>query len=420
MSPMSNKKDPGFPEPRFNQVRALQIAMTTASTIAIALGIYAFSMAPNVKLVERGRNMSAGERELIAELGSLRASWDPKERQRILDAAPAHSEQYTKAMRTVLEDHSHPLLAQAAEYAGVMGDANLREFLEKITDSKNSLPTATRKHAVLSAELLRPWSQEQLENLLAAHRPLPVKLAALEICAHRTEAPWEQILPFLTADNENPGAQELRDAAIQAIPRRPDAALLQDLWTMITAGDTDAAVQGLRALGRTDRDAKIAEQLTAELDRLEEPAVLAGLELLSGWGPPLANGKPIWTLVQRQDLSPRTHALAFFCLERTRSFDAKTVVEALPTLSPTLQYHAARCLVVHGHPDGPTTLLDLIEGEPTAASIPSRQFLSWMTGMSPRTDRTGFEEALARSRTISRVRPLPEPACRLATKSTEE
>jgi hypothetical protein len=387
----------------------LIVTGSCAATLAACLGFGASNAGIPGPKIER----SPSELKLISELELLRGTWNPRQRVRIIERAAGFADKFAGPMSRILRLDDHDLIEEAVEYAGAMGVVALRPDLVALACSKGSLQPSARIRAVLAAECLGPWSQEQLSHFLTAGS-LPLRLASLQVCAKRPDAPWMQILPILSAGYHeglegmsDDDLRLLRDAAILAVPKKLDQHVLRELWSSVMVGDTRVAAAALSALARTEPNDRLVKRLLAHLDQLEGNAVIAGLDLLSKWGLRLANPAAVWTLVERNDLDSETCVFALSCLELTKSFRPTALVDALPSLPPLAQHFAARCMLTMGHADGFRWLLDVAESGDARAVTMSRQLLAWLTGKTPNSDREEFEAAMFQAIASLRGRKLP-------------
>ena len=396
---MTKRPTREIPAPRFNEVLTLRVGIIVSAIAALCLFGAVFFIQPGVKVLDRKRTHSARERDLVDILESLRTSWDPRQRERILAEAPRNAERFAGLLHRMLRIPDHRLLMQAVEYAGVLGAPGLRPLVVDLTRSRRA---GVRTQAVRAAEQLAPWPTERLEEFLV-YGITPVKLATLEIAAQRADAPWNEILKLLVH-----GDGELREAAVRAIPRRPPAAVSVALWDMVDRGELSEVIVGLQALARTELTDDTEARLAGILPRLDSEGQLVCLDALAAKGKRLAEAKAVWSLVLRGDVEVRVRARAFHCLEQTGSFEVEQVRSEVPTMDPMLRYCAARCLLSSGHEDGAAVLLDLLESDDDRAVLASRRLLAWLTGRSPATSEPEFRRTLSRNgRTLRRQLPAP-------------
>ena len=394
--------------PRFNEALALRAGVIATAAIGVALLASIFFIPSEIEVVGRGdKDRSAIEQELVRELELLRGAWDPKWRKRILDKAPIRAQEFAGPLNRILRMRSHRLIEQAVEYAGALGELDLRDAAAKIATSPAQLAPSLRTKAMKATEQLGRWDRDQLADFVALGTP-PVQLAALEICSQRRDAPWPEILELLTNADDSLAGRTLSDAAIQAIPEHPPEELAQALWDMVVSEDTHSIMLGLRAIRRTKLDAAMGQRLAGLLGGLDPDAQLLCLDLLGSTGKPLGDSGPVWNLVQ-EDVAPRIRARALYCLEQTRSFEVQQVREQVFNMDPLAKYFAARCLIAADQRDGPDILLDLVDTDETDLSVASRRLLAWLTGRGPGTSRDGFRNSLPTAIESHGKRRLPAP-----------
>jgi hypothetical protein len=398
-----------------NQVLWTRVGIVATAAGALGLAGFVCFGGSSVMLTGRSGDRSVVELRLITELQTLRATWEPRQRERVLERAKGFGREFAGPMSRLLRLDDHELLEQAAEYAGAMGIADVREDLVALATSRSSLAPRARIEAVKSAERLGPWSSDDLGEFLVKGS-VPLRLAALEVCAGRSDVPWMEILQILCSQHADDveGVSDadrklLREAAVQVVPMKPDTHVLGELWSAVMIGETHIAAAALGALARTEPDAGLASKLLAHLDQLHGSALLAGLDVLATWERRLSDPGPVWTIVERHDLDVETRAHALWCLEKTASFSPDALRDALPTMPPIVQHFAARCLLTTGHVDGFRALLDVTESEDVRAVPMARQLLAWLTGKAPSTDREGFEQDLIQTLASLQGRALPAP-----------
>ncbi len=407
---MASKVHKSNPQaPRFNEVLALRAGVIATAAIGVALLASVFFIPSEIQVLDRGgKDRSAIEQELVRELELLRGAWDPKWRKRILDKAPIRAQEFAGPLNRILRMRSHRLMEQAVEYAGALGELDLRDAAAEIATSSAQLAPSLRIKAMKTTEQLGRWDRDQLADFVALGTP-PVQLAALEISSQRRDAPWPEILELLTNADDSVAGRTLSNAAIQAIPEHPPEELARALWDMVVSGDTQGTMLGLRAIRRTKLDAAMGQRLAGLLGRLNPDAQLVCLDLLGSMGKPLGDPGPVWNLVQEADTDSRIRARALYCLEQTRSFEAQQVREQVFNMDPLAKYFAARCLIAADQRDGPDILLDLVDTDEVDLSVASRRLLAWLTGRGPGTSRDGFRNSLPTAIESHGERRLPAP-----------
>jgi len=394
--------------PRFNEVLIIKIGGVITAAVGIVLLASIFFIPTEIKVLGNGKEQSEARKRLVTELEALRAAWEPKQRQRILDRASTHAENFAGPLHRMLRMRNPKLIDPAVEYAGALGVASLRPTLARMAISPRELPPGVRSKAMKSAEQLSPWGRNQLAEFLTEGTP-PMKLAALEICANRRDAPWIEVLELLSSGDDNVTDQQLAEAAIKAIPEIPPPELVKALWDMIILGDRGSVVLGLRALRRARLDPEMYTKLAGRLEHLDSGGRMICLDLLGGAGKRLPDPVPVWTLITSPDTKPLVRARAIYCLEQTTSFQAEEVRKQVFYMDPLAKYFAARCLIAADQKDGGEILLDLVDAEEADLSVASRRLLAWLTGKGPGTSRKEFQLSLSATPRHSAARHLPAP-----------
>ena len=383
--------------PRFNQLALVRTCLITTGLASVLLFGAVLFVQSDVKIRAGGQKLSAAEQEIVEILDSLRTTWDERDRIRILGEAQFRQDRYAAALQRILRMPGHPLLEQAVDYAGALGAPSTHPALAALTMAKDPV---IRSKAVLAAERIQPWSTEQLEEFLRLGI-VPVQLAALQVSAKRVDAPWESILGFLQGDQPL-----LREAAIQAIPQHPSREFADASWRMVEFDDDEAVITGLQTIARTSLAADFEQPLAARMPIMAPAAQMLCLEILASRGASLRSAEPVWNLARDSNADLRVRAKALRCLELTQRFDSVLLGQELFLFEPSLQYFAARCLLVKGEERGVDVLMNLLGGDDPDSDLASRQLLAWLTGHSPGSSRDEFEVAL--SDLQLRV-PLPVP-----------
>lgn len=389
----NQNRDEG-PGPRFNEVLLLKIGVTVTAALGLVLLASIFFIPTEIKILGDGKEQSEVRKELLARLEELGATWEPKQHQRLLDRAPENAARFAGPLDRMLRMRDSKLLEPAVEYAGALGVDKLRPTLASMTVSGMTLPPGVRSKAMKAAERLGPWTKDQLAEFLTQGTP-PMKLAALEICAHRRDAPWPEILALFDGSDDTVTSQTLTAAAIKTVPQIPPPELLKALLEMVAEGGPDTASLALKALSRAKLEDEIYVKLARQLEEMESGTRMSCLDLLGAIGRRLPDPAPVWTLITSPETKPLVRARALYCLEQTRSIDAAEVRKQIFYMDPTAKYFAARCLLAADQKDGGEILLDLVDLEDDAnLSVASRRLLAWLTGRSPGTSRKDFQLAL--------------------------
>lgn len=381
-------------EPRFNQYLVVKIGMFVAGGMALFFASTAFWAGGGASI--RTVRHAEAERELDAILAELRGAWDPRARARIVDGIGAE-EHLVGQLHRLLRMADHPMLPEAVQLAGAFGAEELGDAVIALVEHRNA---GVRAEAVRAGEVFAPWQPEELESFM--EDVIPVCVAALEVSAGSDDAPWDAVCSLLLSDVE-----EIRHAAENAISGTPPTDAVDQLWSMVKLGTTDEEMAALRALGRTTLVETFEDELTDLLWRSGDEAVLLALDVLATKAGELRQPGQLWALALDVSAATVVRARALHCLEKTRSFDADTVADAMFGFDPELQYHAARCLLVAGRPDGVRVLLDLIDSDEPDTVIATRRLLANLTGLSPGAQADDFAEALQER--PWRGSKLPEP-----------
>jgi hypothetical protein len=374
-------------EPRFNEVLLVKVAMASLGVGMLVTLVCFLFLLPSVT-VRLYEGNSETERELRSKLTELRGTWDPRERQRLLEQAATLRPQLNGTLNRMLRLPDFDLLKQAVDYAGAMGEPQLRPALVELVTSPRRLPAGIKPKAMLAAERLDAWTPDELASFLTKAE-LPLRLAALEVVSKRRDAPWGEVIDLMANDDE-----VLREAAIAAVPPEPPPEFITELWFMVSHSDPDMYEVGLKALARVKPTPEIQVRLVGLLPQLSEPAQFACLDMIGSCRCRLPDASKVWDLAIDEVASPALRARALYCLEQTQSFSVGPLVERYPFMMPLTKYFAARCLLSQGHADAPKLLLDLLEEEDEATRLAARRLLAWMTGQGPGTGREGFERSL--------------------------
>ena len=403
----SEQASNGTNPPWFNQVLALRVTVIGSAIAMVASVVFLLCFLPEV-LVRSHTGNSDVERALIAELSDLRSAWDPGQRERLLAGAVLQRERYAGTLNRLLRIHRFDLLKEAVDYAGAMGDPEMRPALVSLVDTKARLARKVRPKAIVAAERLAPWTQDRLVVFLT-DGTTAVKLAALEVVSQRQDGPWSEVIELLSSSDE-----VLRAGAIAAIPSNPPPGLMAELWHIVSRGDPEVDRVGLRALAQVECTPEVQARLVALLPQLDESARLMCLEMIGKSGLGVQDPSRIWALVIDQNNSEGLRTRAIFCLEQTRSYDVGQLLDRFPFMAPMCKYFVCRCLLASGYKDGSTLLLDLAEAEEEDVQLASRRLLAWLTGRGPGTDRDDFVEVLEAGR--GSRGPLPSPSYEFAVR----
>ena len=387
---MSSRKEEA-PRPRINQYALVRSGMILSVAIATVLAGYVVFNQEDLVRRRSPAGESDIEAELLAELRSLRNAWDPRQRERVLKAAPDKAELFAGTLNRVLRLPDHELLLTAIEYAAALGDPALRDTLVDLTTTSH--PTPVRGAAILAAERLEPWSTSELAEFLKTG-VVPIKLATLRAAENRTDAPWREVVDLILQ-----GDGEVREVALATIPPRPPEELIDELLRMVESSDPELHSLGLRALAETRLSVDSAQRLITLLPAMTTEDQIKALTILTGSDLPESIDQ-VRSLAFDQSSEPLVQACALHYLERTLAFDPELVRAQVSSMASLPQYFAARCLVRSGDSVGVDTLIRLVRSanasDPYAVATACRQLLAWLTGVSPSSSAEEFELAFRR------------------------
>ncbi|MHC4516321.1 MAG: HEAT repeat domain-containing protein [Planctomycetota bacterium] len=329
--------------------------VTWLAVSTLAMVISAAALLPGSKEARRDLAASSGSpdsEELESFLRELKRTWKPETKTRRLRKAAGKVDTFKAPLLDLLADEAHPLLAEAIQLAAAL---EVWESRRAIVQLAVYGPEGLRSPAILAAERLEPWSQQELVQFLREGKPA-VALAALQVSATRDDRPLAEIFNLLS--HEDP---DVRAAAAQAIPHDMDADSLDELLALARGATGDEAVHVMRALGRARPVAAVEGFLIEQLEAREQSARMAALDVLMSRTEPLHQPADVWEFAVNDLVGVTERARAFVCLERTRSFRIADIREELPRLHPYLLYFAARCLISAGETEGVGVLIHLLE-----------------------------------------------------------
>lgn len=386
------------------QITARQVQWGLCGALLLGVGAAAVTLvsASVTKVVPRNTSAEAAIwRELEEFLASLERAWNPRDRERLLEAKRPRAETLMPAFARLLRDEpKHELAAVGLEVVGRFGLVDLHRAVEDLVWDG---PDALRPAAVRAADELQPWQTDDLVYLLEEEDEA-VRLAAYEIACRRADGPWRTMFEQLLWESP-----EVQRAVQESLPEALPPAAVDALASSLREAGPQAAVSLIAALGRGPRTAQAETLLLGCLQHGEPEVLTATLQALQARPLPLSDPLPVWEVVEDARWSDGLRASALLCLERTASFDADRVRSAATMLPPWTRYQAARCLLRAGDRTGVDLLVELLyhEGELTgtdagemnlptdeerhAVAQASRRLLSWLSGLSPNTPRDEFQ-----------------------------
>lgn len=382
-----------------NQFLLFKLALVILVVLGVATFTTALLIRPEVGRVGEGPGGARAEKQLTEILERLRATWDPRARQRILDEAPQQDGRFIGSLRRILGRWNHPLRVEAVEYAGAFGSEELRSDVANLAVRGRA---ELRAAAVRATERLGPWANEDLTGFLATGI-VEVQVAVLEIVAERQDGPWRDTILMLASEDPAVAA-----AAVAAVPRQPPPKAAEALWRLIQAGPAEVTARGLMALAHTDRIREFELAVTDLMGRPEPGVQFAALECLSAKGALLARPEAVRDLAWDSSFELEVRAKAFHCLEETRSYDVEALRTGAFSLEPRLQYFAARCLIAAGDARGLIALTDLAETAEADVALACRRLLAGLTGSSPQATIAEFRASIDKG--VDCAGPLPAPS----------
>jgi hypothetical protein len=294
----------------------------------------------------------AGDRALLLDiLGELKRAWNPSARQEALDRAKAERVALELPLMWLLGQPQHPFVPQALQ---LTAELEVGSVLDQVL-ALSELP-GLRAPALLCADRLEPLAPELVEELLASEER-DVVLAGIQIAAHRDPPHVPALLALLRSEDV-----ELRRAAADALPERLPGEAVATLRDIAEDREPLVAVGAIEALANAPRTPATELFLAEKLQDGEEIVAAAALNALSSVSEPLSasTATKVWTIAESA-VSGELQALAYLCLERTRSYAVAEVLGRLPAMDSKGRYFAARLLVAQGNPEGIRTLLEVCE-----------------------------------------------------------
>ncbi len=395
MSP-SPRPPSGLPEPRFNQVAVSRVAGIVLAGVAAAIAAHALSIQPEIEL---GPGKSMAERRLHETLRALQGAYDPRERERILAAAPGHAREFAAPLQAMLRRPVDPLHAAAIDYVGAAGIVSFSAELERLAADG---PPERRARAIRALGQLRPWSQEPIALfLLESHAA--VLLAALEHAAPFAEDVTEQVVSLMAHDDA-----EVCTAAMDFLLAHPSELLWSEIWNRVELGDDRERIRIIELITAAGVAGDYEERLTRAFFQWSPDVQRVALAALASLEGPLQDPRSVWTWILEPNLDLEIRRRAIYCLESTRSVEPEQVRGQLSMLDPPLRTAAVRALLSAGDRGAVEQLLELADDHDPIANATSRQLLSWFTGCSVHVDVERYREVLAeRPSLLERAMPPP-------------
>ena len=322
---------------------------SVAATIAIA-----FLMRAAPPLLPRNPTESQVSLELRAVLMSLKRTWQPKARARVLARARPHAKQFEPFVLAILKDPRHKLCPEACDLAGAFRYSDAQPLLASLGLNARD---RVRARAIPAAESLAPWHPDDLASLLRGDNARAL-VATLEVCAARPDRPLIDILPLLEHEDE-----AIRKAALAAVPTAPTYEHRRALLDFARGAEGESVLFALEALSHTGIDPEIESLLVSKLNDPDIKVRFAALDALTTKRSKLLDPEAVWSPSQSFQMDVLERAKALYCLEKTRSYDVESILEELPGMDPFSKHFAARCLIVAGEREGVAALLDVVQAE---------------------------------------------------------
>lgn len=353
---------------------------------------------------------------LTTLLDEVRRTWLPEARVRLAQRCAEHAEEIESPLVWVLRQDAHPNLDEAIWLAGALGLESSFEPLLALTT--RGLP-ARRALAVHAIEAARGCRDYELEEWLADGE-VATQRAALDVLAARianerpvvTEGVCDLVVDLLEHDSE-----DVRVAARAAIPSELPEESRDRLegQAQITNGEDATAI--LSALGKAGTDGRLATTILGERAQDPDPeiaeAALEGLRALGRTG--MDQVEIVSALACDRTRERRVRCAALRCLEATGTTEPARLGALIDNPEPELTVPLSRCLISIGDARGLGHLVDLIEQGPEAwpdgggleAIARARRLLCQATGLSPTSEVPAFRSWLDANPEIA---PLALPA----------
>jgi hypothetical protein len=340
--------------------------------------------------VERG-SPDGGDRALLLDiLAELKRSWMQEDQRHALDRAVANAAVIEQPLAWLLEQPRHEYVPQALQVAA---ELKLRSLLDRV-EALARVP-ALRAKALKCSDSIEPLPTIVIEELLH-NEEREVVLAGVEILARRTPQPSAMLIPLLA--HEDP---EVRRAAAVALPDPLPSDVVPALMKIAQNREPLIAILGIEALSRPPRTWQVEEFFASRLLHEQDTVVTAALRALSRNHLRLspATAAQLWKMVDTTSV-PEIEALAFQCLEKTRSYSIDEVRGRLSGMDAEARYYASRLLLARGDNLGLETLQKLtaeIQGDERLTEIAGacRAVLSELSGMEPSSELGAFRDYFA-------------------------
>jgi len=190
-------------------------------------------------------------------------------------------------------------------------------------------------------------------------------IAAIEIAAARTDAPFDLMLPLLAHE----GAA-VRSTVLAALPTPLPKPLALSLLDSVKGRSDRPGPAVLVALGRGAESPEVERYLCDLLDATDPRARIAVLNALGQKPGRLRDPGTIRALICDSTRSSHERAVGVYCLERTGTLDRLDELLDMRETDPVIQYALGRCLVHELDPRGYPHLLELIEAK--TSSVPEQ------------------------------------------------
>jgi len=385
---------PGISQIAFVRGAIIAFAALAATAALVFVALLIFESDPEIR---RGKFQSAKEQELTALLYRLKASWDPKQRQRLYELAQKESDRFRTPLQRLLRVPNFELIEPAIEFAGATLDVSHRPQLVYLAAFGTP---SVRAKAVLAVQRLDPWQPSELATL-AKSAVKEVQLAALE-AAGRGGLPLDATLELMSDEDE-----DVRAAACSTLPEQVSDATAIELGKRLEQGTEEERIVVLHALGVAGRQQQFEHQAARFLSEGSEELQFAALDFLATGTGAFRAEDQVWALIGNNMLSSELRCKGLYCLELRHQVDLDRLRRELVWMEPELRYFAARCELAKDPRAAFEILLELTNSDSQPTVTATRRLLAWLTGLSPGSERADFASRL-QGLTLA-ARELPEP-----------
>jgi hypothetical protein len=316
--------------------------------VAIVGAVLAFSLRGILGTPQQQPAPAASASAAAPLLVTYGSTWDPRRRLRLVQSDPRGWAGMHEEVAHAL-DHLDPRrVTVALRAARELGYEDLALRVKRLADRG---PVAVQAEAIQVGESLEAWSDAELARLLDRDEPAVVR-AALAVVKRRPERFMSQVLAKLQDPDSG-----VRAAALEAIPLDAPDDAVHEAIRLAAGGDPATRRIAFAALARMRIDGAIEAFLVEQLEVAEPVLRLAALETLARKRTPLAQPSAVLDVVDDPSASSAERAVAYRCLERTRTFQPLPASEAAG--DELTRYSCARLLVSAGRRQGADLLLQL-------------------------------------------------------------